>query len=124
MAVCCWTHSLREFCSLDMPILMFNKDGHFMVQSLEQVRVSNDAWISPSPTRHARVQQKGREVGVSMKLTGCAMYLAIAFLLWARSTRPTLCVSSRRVIAHMIDQKIVLVKLVAVNPYFISHLES
>ncbi|CCU81117.1 Putatitive cytidine deaminase [Blumeria hordei DH14] len=124
MVVCCWTYSLREFCSLDMPILMFNKDGHFLVQSLEQVRASDDGQISPLPTRHERVQQKGEEIGVRMKLTGCTIYLAIALLLWARSTRPSLCVSSRGVIADMIDQTNALVKLAALNPYFVSHLES
>lgn len=29
--------SIREFCELDMPILMFDKDGSFVVMRLEQV---------------------------------------------------------------------------------------
>jgi hypothetical protein len=31
--------SIREFCELSMPILMFDKDGKFVVMRLEQVRI-------------------------------------------------------------------------------------
>lgn len=35
---CCF--SIREFCELQMPIFMFDKDGNFVVMRLEQVRGS------------------------------------------------------------------------------------
>ena len=30
-------HSIREFCELDMPIIMFDKDGNFSILKLEEV---------------------------------------------------------------------------------------
>lgn len=32
-----WVFSIREFCELDMPIFMFDKDKNFVVMRLEQV---------------------------------------------------------------------------------------
>jgi cytidine deaminase len=32
-------HSIREFCELDTPIVMFDRDGMFVVMRLEQVCV-------------------------------------------------------------------------------------
>jgi hypothetical protein len=37
-------YSIREFCDLEMPIIMFDKDGAFVVMRLEQVR--GYAWRS------------------------------------------------------------------------------
>ena len=34
--------SIREFCDLDLPILMFDKDGAYIVMKLEQV--SANSW--------------------------------------------------------------------------------
>lgn len=33
----CTISSIREFCELETPILMFDKDGAFVVMKLEQV---------------------------------------------------------------------------------------
>lgn len=33
----CWGGSIREFCRLDMPVIMFDKDENFVVLTLEEV---------------------------------------------------------------------------------------
>lgn len=38
--------SIREFCELDLPILLFDKDGSFQVVRLEQVCFLVSSWCS------------------------------------------------------------------------------
>ncbi len=33
----CHVHSIREFCALDMPVVMFDKDGQYVVKTLEEL---------------------------------------------------------------------------------------
>ena len=32
--------SIREFCTMDMPIIMYDKDDNFVVATLEEVRLA------------------------------------------------------------------------------------